>query len=535
MQKIDCKRNHGKFALKAVVFTFFCVLPMLVLGQDAFSIFGGKETVIPASTNQQEVAVESSLEDFLTQEEKDFMAKGLLPPYYPSLRAAAKGPGGIKAAQALGRARYPKGKETDFTTNFGNPDSMLNWARDYKDDEKILPFLKSMRAGDVLIMGPRAPETVKTQFVCIMTKGPWNHALICVDGPPGVFIEAIGVTGAKNDATVNKVRYNPWFDVINGWGTYRLLRPSAGMSDAESQSIIAKAVAYSEAQLGKPYDYAFSDSDGTQSFYCSELVYKAFRDGAGATSVVPDKSADRDQIVIALHAFLDGLAPKDPYKLSDSVVHFAMDFTEERPPNINKLIDFIVDDIASNCTVFEKAFPTLEAREKLRTVLGKVRDNKAFPNFLKTQTEYAQKKASGAFVKGWGLGKFNEIKADVEVGVALAKDFKALADESGAGTMQMCQLLGKIIAPLYSNLGTYGNFLTGMNRENALAMPEGIKTVLGMVDWAVAKREQVKSIPIIGEGLGNLLPGNGDGKVRTDFTSPTDLAEISPKFSMDYP
>jgi len=56
-----------------------------------------------------------------------------------------------------------------------------------------------------------------------------------------------------------------------------------------------------------------------------------------------------------------------------------------------------------------------------------------------------------------------------------------------------------------------------------------------MADWATKQREKAKGIPVIGGFLAALLPGNGDQKISTDFTSPTDLAEASNGFKVDYP
>jgi len=206
-----------------------------------------------------------------------------------------------------------------------------------------------------------------------------------------------------------------------------------------------------------------------------------------------------------------------------------------QPPDVMKLLDFIVDDVVSECRVFAKAFPDAAARERLRRVLHKIPENKAFPNYLSAQKKFYAAEKAGDFKAGWGLGALRKFKAECGIGLGLVGDVNNLMNETGAKKTDLLMLIGRVIAPVYKNLGTYADTLTGMNRDKSITLPEGVKTVIGMVDWATKKREQVRKVPLIGDALASLLPGNGDDKQKSNFTSPSSLVDCSPGFHVDYP
>jgi hypothetical protein len=496
----------------------------------------------PQAVSQNDTApvVATGLES-LTPEERNLLDLGLLPPYYPRLRDCyegrsefASGPKGLEAAKNLMKSFYPKGKG-NFTQHFGNPQKMLSWAKAFAKDPAMVKLVTSARRGDIILTGPQSKKSQSGDFVCLMTKGPYHHAILVVDGPPPVFIEAVGVTGQWGDPMGDRVRYNTWYEQFGSWNGLKLLRPTHGMAGGRAQDMIEKAVAFAENQLGKPYDYAFTDADNNKAFYCSELVYKAFREGAGYQDFLKDKTPERDRMLIAMHAVIDGLEPKDKFALSDKLIRFTMDFTSTKPPDMKKLQAFIVNELVPGCRVFEKAFPTVTERAKLNGVLDKILADKAFPSYAAAQKTYAQEKAAGKYEAGWGLGKLREIRREAGIGLGLVADVNRLAKESGAKKGQLAWMMSKLIVPVYKNLGTYGDFMTGMNRDAGLPLSSGVQTMLGIVDWGVKKRDQVKKWPVVGEFFAGFMPGNGDGKIKTDFTSPTDLAEASPGFVVNYP
>lgn len=473
--------------------------------------------------------------DILTDEEKELMALKLLPSYYPHLKEAMQGKSGsLEKAKARARGLFNY-KNALFSRHFGEPPAMLEWARRYRDDQAMVKLIAAMKRGDILLSGPGSEEAQKKDMICVLTNGRFHHAVVIIDTPPCVFIEAMGITGlGSDDTSVNHVRICAWHDQLGNWMGMRLIRPTAGLPPAEASRCIEGAVNYAVLQLGKPYDYGFTNSDATRAYYCSELAYKAYHDGAKLKSFKPATAPKCGKMVVAITSMVDGLKPKDRLEMGNKIIIFASSFAAKQPPDLKALNDFIVDDVAPNCDIFSDAFPSAESREKLRSVLEKVRNNKAFPKYIAARESFLASKKSGKFDAGWGIGAARKLAAEVKIAAALASDMNGLVRESGAGYAKLAKLVGSIIAPLYRNMGTYAGFLTGMNDEGRVNLPEGAKTVLSMTDWLTEKRESIKKWPV-GSGLANLLPGNGDEKAQGDFTSPSDLAESSPNFHVDYP
>ena len=471
----------------------------------------------------------------LTDEERELMALKLLPVYYPVLKTALEKPY-LNIARAKRKARQLFAyRNAVYSPNFGDPQKMLEWARRYRTDAAMVRFCASTVPGDIILTGHKTVEGQKNDPIAILTGGRFHHAVTVIDGPPCVFIEAVGATGSKTDPTNNRVRLSSWFEQLASWAGMRIIRPTAGMPKAQADRVIDGTIKYLVDQLGKPYDYGFTNSDANRAFYCSELAWKAYNLGGGMKSYKPDKSPTRDRMIVALNAVVDGLEPKDRISLANRVMTFVGEYTSQQPPDLKKLTDFIVDELTPACGTMEKTFPTPEAREKLRTVLEKVRNNQAFPSFLKAQQKYQAARQSGKFNAGWGIGNLRKLTAEAEIAGSLAADLNALVKESGAGYAKTAKLVFSLALPMYKYLGTYANFLTGMDKEGKVSVPDGVKTVLSITNWVADRRESVKKWPVIGPTLANLLPGNGDAKVQETFTSPTDLADTSPNFHLDYP
>ncbi|MFK7928016.1 MAG: YiiX/YebB-like N1pC/P60 family cysteine hydrolase [Myxococcota bacterium] len=124
--------------------------------------------------------------------------------------------------------------------------------------------LADVRTGDVIFHESRSNQSA---LLKIATGSRYTHVgLVAVrDGAPWV-IEA-----------VQPVKWTP----LHAWvarGVDRhavVMRPTQPLSEAQASRVVAAA----EAHLGKPYDLGFRWSD--ERMYCSELVFKAYRDGAG--------------------------------------------------------------------------------------------------------------------------------------------------------------------------------------------------------------------------------------------------------------
>jgi len=501
------------------------------------SPFSGSQISVTSSgdASGSSVLVASDTYDaILTAEERELIALKLLPTYYPYLKAAMQGTfGSLEKAKSRARDMF-KYPNAVYSTHFGEPPHMLAWAKRYRNDAAMVKLNAATQRGDILLSGPQNDEAKKKDMICVLTGGNFHHAVVVLDGPPCVIVEAVGLTGSSDDPSNNHVRISSWHEQLGGWAGMRLLRPTAGLPADKASKYIDDAVGYAVSQLGKPYDYSFTNTDSTRAYYCSELAYKCYHEGANMEEFKIDKSSSRDRMIIALNAVVDGLKPKDRILLANKIVNFTVSFIAKQPPDIKAFNNFIVDELAPNCDVFNDAFPTPEAREKLRSVLEKVRTNDAFPTYIAARNSYLAAEKSGKFNAGWGIGAARKLAAETRIAGSIVSDINGLVKQSGAGYAKVTKLIGSIIAPLYTNMGTYADFLTGMNKDGSVAIPEGAKTILSMTNWLADKRESVKKWPI-GSGLANLLPGDGDDKIEQNFTSPSDLVGTSPNFHIDYP
>jgi len=500
------------------------------------SPFGGSQVTITTSDDAADASspvASDTFDEILTDEEKELIALKLLPTYYPSLKKAMQAPSGsIDRAKARARAMYNYPNAL-YSPRFGDPVVMLEWARSYRNDAAMVKFSATAQRGDIILSGSKTVEGQKNDAIAILTGGRFNHAIVVIDGPPCVFIEAVGVTGSKTDPTNNRVRISSWYEALVSWAGMRLERPTAGQPAGEAKKNIDNAVTYLIAQLGKPYDYGFTNNDTNRAFYCSELAWKCYSEGAGMKDYKPAKSSNRDRMIVALNAVVDGLDPKDRIAMANRVMAFVTEYTSQNPPDIKKLNDFIVDELTPGCGALSDTYSTAGDREKMRTVLEKVRTNDAFPKFLQARKDFEAAKSAGKFAVGWGIGAARKLAAETQIANSIVSDINVLVKESGASYAKLAKLMSSVIAPLYTYMGSYADFLTGMDKEGKVAVPEGARTILAMTDWLADKRESVKQWPI-GSSLSSLLPGNGDDKVQESFTSPTDLADTS-RFHVDYP
>jgi len=137
--------------------------------------------------------------------------------------------------------------------------------------------------GDVIFQTSRSSQSEAIQLA---TDSPYSHVGIITiqDGKPMVY-EAIST-----------VQATPLADWIRRGerGKYRLMRPRQPLTQGQIHAM--KAVGRSHQQ--KPYDLRFDWSDN--KMYCSELVWKVYKAGAGIE--------------------LASLRPMDSYRLGDPKV-----------------------------------------------------------------------------------------------------------------------------------------------------------------------------------------------------------------------
>jgi hypothetical protein len=251
-------------------------------------------------------------------EEQALMEAGWLPPEYVKARGRSRA-----AAEALAMRPGAPARSMSYT----DPAVMLRGARTLAGTPELQELARTVRKGDIVLTAEFLPGAPVTG----MTGGPYNHAMICVkEGPQAEFIEAIGVTGGKADPTGNRVRQSRIQDYAIRHIAFRVLRPGDAPPPAQREAAISRAVEYARQQLGRPYDYAFTNLDhgkgGEKAFYCSELVYMAWSSKAGAGIRMPvARDASLNVGVRAIHAVLDTAGPVRPNETLRPIVRQVMD------------------------------------------------------------------------------------------------------------------------------------------------------------------------------------------------------------------
>jgi hypothetical protein len=136
-----------------------------------------------------------------------------------------------------------------------------------------------LRDGDLLFqsMGGRQGDAI-----ALATGSPWTHVGMAFrTGDHWQVIEAVG-----------PVKYTPLDEwLIQGDGTcvVKRLKDTAPVASAKAVHALRTAA---EAHQGKPYDLLFRWED--ERIYCSELVWKAYRDGLGIRLCEPRPLRDYD-------------------------------------------------------------------------------------------------------------------------------------------------------------------------------------------------------------------------------------------------
>lgn len=123
-----------------------------------------------------------------------------------------------------------------------------NWLNNWD----FIRALRRLEKGDIALVGGLR------RFSSLVIGDVVTHALIYVGRRTFVHSIADGVE------TVGL------HDVYSEYDTMVILRP-----DPSHKHTIEKAVSYAFAQIGKPYDFDFEKD--AEKFYCSELVYYAFK------------------------------------------------------------------------------------------------------------------------------------------------------------------------------------------------------------------------------------------------------------------
>ncbi len=140
-----------------------------------------------------------------------------------------------------------------------------------------------LQTGDIICTMNGKPDILPGEFwrlVGRLVPGDVDHVAIYA-GPEGRCVEA-GARGVIK------------FTVFNGqWNTERMARrrgllldtfygvvsplDSLGLTEQEEHDMRKTVAAYVLAQVGKPYNLNFLNSETEDSFYCSQLAYKGYQ------------------------------------------------------------------------------------------------------------------------------------------------------------------------------------------------------------------------------------------------------------------
>jgi len=141
----------------------------------------------------------------------------------------------------------------------------------------------TLQTGDIICTMNGKPDILPGQFWWLVGKlvpGDVDHVAIYL-GPDGRCVEA----GARGVTT---------FDVPHGhWDTesmalqrgllfdtlYGVASPLDGLqlSENDEHEMRIKVASYALSQVGKPYNINFLNAETEESFYCSQLAYKAYQ------------------------------------------------------------------------------------------------------------------------------------------------------------------------------------------------------------------------------------------------------------------
>lgn len=141
----------------------------------------------------------------------------------------------------------------------------------------------AVQTGDLLCMTDGDTSSIQGQFwrlLGTLLPGPVDHIVIfcgpegrCVEAGPGgvTMFEMAGATWQPEPLAKQRGRF---LDRIHGVA-YPLR--GRGLGSQEELGIRVQVAAYCLAQVGKPYNLNFLNAETDESFYCSQLAYKAYQ------------------------------------------------------------------------------------------------------------------------------------------------------------------------------------------------------------------------------------------------------------------
>ena len=471
--------------------------PMSLLGVDA------SVQATPSTSAAETTAAPS---DPLTTEEAALVAERLLPPGYGALKALARTQGEAAAA-----AVYCRGLTGPFSPGYGEPKALLDGARGVHESPELVRMYGTLRRGDIVVIAYNNPD----DYIAKVTGGPFTHAMICTeDGPPVGFIEAVGITGKQGEASANRVRrvmFHPGKNL-----TVRVLRPTEGMDATAAAEAVDRATAFAASQLGKPYNYSFTDTSkgaSTPAFYCSELCYLAYVSLEGAHLTIElNKSPERDQLLEAVDALINALHPRDK---RDLMGRFLM-FMNRRPrPDAEQLVAFLVDSVMTDCQLTDGVAPTGPDRAKLIAVLDTVIKGRAFDRFVAAQKAHRDAAARGDFGTPV-LGAVRRGLSEASIAGAWTEDMAGLTRKSGIEPGPAAAMTEVLVRAVLPHADVIAEYLFG---------PKDVRTrsASDVLDALDRVKRDLGHVPLLNR-LTAWVPARAPLRIKTDFVSPSDLA-----------
>lgn len=438
----------------------------------------------------------------LTAEEARFVTEGLLPANFAALRAAQR-EGGVDAAKALAR----KGVKGPFSRHYGDPERLLGAARRWARNPELARLVKAIQPGDILVYSWNNDNVISKA-----TKGPFIHAALCVSaGAPPEFIEAVGLTGGDMaDPEANKVLRSEMADHGYDGETVRVMRPAATLTPVEAEKAVKRAIAYAEKQLGKPYDFAFSERNGqgwNDAFYCSELTYKAYADPKGADlPLAVDKSPERDVALSALEKLLDGLRPDDPGALTFKCAQLSAD----KGMSSDRLLTFLTNEVLPATEATRRIADTPARRAAVEVALKKVIEGQAFTRFQGELGDLTADEQQGRLA-GIG-GFFRRVGHIAQLSWAGVQDARELTRGVGFWrSLGTCWRVGQALVP---HLDVLTGFFFGAKDPRTQAASKTL-------DSLDALARDMRRLPLVGRFWP--LPARPHHEATRNFISPTDL------------
>jgi hypothetical protein len=158
-----------------------------------------------------------------------------------------------------------------------------------------LTDLPPLKDGDIVFQTSRSNQSLA---IMAASGSPYSHMgfirLDAQDGP--VVIE----TGAQ----VRETPLQQWID--RGVGRRVVIKRITGLTTTQANN----ALQWAKKVYGKPYDLFFLEDDA--AFYCSELVYDAFREGAGISIGKMEKAGTLKLDTSAARALIEKRWQKHP-------------------------------------------------------------------------------------------------------------------------------------------------------------------------------------------------------------------------------